>query len=66
LKVVNPNNNFDDISNLKVNINETLDKLVKMIDGGGSLVHNGQKVETPDEITFAKHLAGEGARFVLL
>ena len=67
MKVINPSKqHVNDISHIKVNINEKLDKLVKMIQGGGSLMFNGKIIEKPEEMTFVQAVAIEGSNFGLL
>jgi len=53
LKVINPNKQNEDVSDLKVNINEKMDRIHNMIEGGGSLMFNGKIIEKPEEVNFA-------------
>lgn len=54
MKVINASSNSQEISNIKVNINEKLVKLVNLTNGGGTLIYKGIKLEKPDGFTFVQ------------
>lgn len=66
LKVINGENSSSDTSEIKVSINEKVSKIVNIIPGGGTLIHNGKQIEKPDEVTFAEQKILEGSKFGLM
>ena len=43
-----------------------IEKIVKLVPGGGTLMFNGKIIEKPDEVTFVKAFVIEGSKFGLL
>ena len=66
MKTINSVSKHEDISFIKIGINEKLDKLVNLIPGGGTLIFNGKTIEKPDEVDSIKVHAIEGSKFVIL
>ena len=66
MKTINSVSKHEDVSFIKIGIHEKLDKLVKIIPGGGTLIFDGKIIEKPEEVDSIKVHAIDGSKFIIM